>query len=269
MEGNLKTMDTQQQNLENTRIKTREVHCATCQKVLTEKYTEPERKEVTILGRERTFFDPGGVIEQVLWLGRCKECYGELSNEMEKQRKINILQREIGHIGGPKPYYEFRFEKFTPRNNSQERALKICQEFDPKKENLLLIGPTGIGKTHLACAICLKFTDYQRYRVTELLRELRYQRTAEEEDKIIRNFIGASILLIEDLGAQKETDWGTAILWEIIDRRIERNQNGLIITSNHGRGKLSQNMGDKIPSRLSSICKIVNIEGDDYRVKNP
>ena len=102
--------------------------------------------------------------------------------------------------------------------------------------------------------------------MTDLLRYLREIQTHEDEGAIFDSIVNSEILLIEDIGAHKETDWSTATLWDIIDKRIEKGINGLVVTSNFGRGTLAKQVGDRIPSRLSAMCRVINIDGDDHRL---
>jgi len=269
--------DSQQQSPESTQTEIRRVQCKICTQPFGEVWTLPVKQKFKIgnMEKEITLF-PECKERWVSDRGECQDC------ERVRKEKEAILAQEAARdairakcvelIGGEKPFKEFRFDLYRPRNESQRQALGACSHFDPENENLLLIGPTGVGKTHLACATVLHHAEqslaFWRFRITELLRTLRYERKAEEEEKFIRQLSLIPILLIEDLGAHKTTDWAGAMLWEIIDRRIENQRNGLIITSNLGRGKMSESMGDRVPSRLSGICKVITIAGDDYRL-NP
>lgn len=270
-------MGSQPLSPENTQTEIRRVQCKVCTQPFGEVWTLPVKQKFKIgnMEKEITLF-PECKERWVSDRGECQDC--ERARKGKEFEALQVAQAEalkakcIELIGGEKPFREFRFDQYRPRNESQKKALGECSHFDPHEENLLLIGPTGVGKTHLACATVLHHAErslaFWRFRITELLRNLRYERKAEEEEKYIRQLATIPILLIEDLGVQKHTDWNMAVLWEIIDRRIESGKNGLIITSNHGRGKLAESMGDKVPSRLSAICKVVTIDGDDYRL-NP
>lgn len=181
------------------------------------------------------------------------------------------LQRCIRVLGGKFVYENFTFESYKPKTKSQEEALLRCQEFSISKESLYISGPPGVGKSHLACAILRFWLDagisgIERWRITEFFRFLRIQRTPQEEKEIVDHFVNLKIFLLEDLGVQKETDWSSMMLWEIVDRRIEESKHGLIVTSNDGRGALADHMGDRIPSRLSSLCQIIKIDGADHRL---
>jgi DNA replication protein DnaC len=271
-------MDSQQQNQGSTPTEPRHVECKACGQGFTEIWTLTTYQEYELAGVKRKIsLLPECVERWVSDRGECKDCkQAREAKELIALRlaeTLSLQKKCIELIGGEKPFKEFRFDSYQPRNESQRQALGACSHFDPSSENLLIIGPTGAGKTHLACATVLNHAErslaFERHRITELLRVLRYERKAEDEEKYIRRLAELPILLIEDLGAQKTTDWAGAMLWEIIDRRLEKNQNGLIITSNLGRGKLAESMGDRVPSRLSGICKVITIDGEDFRLQKP
>lgn len=258
------------QSMENTRTKL----CADCGVSVTEKWIPPEYETLNFFGEIRNFTVDPGHWQTILINGLCPKCKKreELKNEKEKTEKAvqETIKKGIEIVGGEYAYKNYRFDSYKPKTESQKEALRICKKFDPAKDNIYLVGPTGVGKSHLACSIALasmpRLLSAQRWKVTELLRQFRVFKGATEETEGIDSLSRCPLLILEDIGAQKETDWGNSILWEIIDNRIESGANGLIVTSNVGRSMLASSMGERIPSRLSSICRIVKVDGPDHRV---
>ena len=257
-------------SMENTRTKS----CSDCGLSVTEKWINPEYETLDFMGEIRKFTIDPGHWETILINGLCPECKKreEIKNEKEKAEKAvqETIQKGIEIMGGEYAYKNYRFDSYKPKTESQKEALRICKEFDPSKDNLFLVGPTGVGKSHLACSISLesmpRLLSSQRWKITELLRQFRVSKSAVEEREEIDSLSRCPLLILEDIGAQKETDWGNSILWEILDNRIENGVNGLVITSNVGRSMLASTIGERIPSRISSICRVVKIEGPDHRV---
>jgi len=209
--------------------------------------------------------------------GKCKTCKKGEDEENEKKNKEKAIQETIQKgieiVGGEYAYRNYNFDSYKPKTKSQENALNICRSLDPQKENLILVGPAGVGKSHLACAIILssilRLLSAQRWRVTELLRHIRkFNDNAKIQDEEIKKIINSKPLLIEDIGVEKDTTWGTSILWEIIDNRIDKGINGLILTTNIGRSKMAEAMSDRIPSRITQLCKTIYVEGPDHRIEN-
>lgn len=253
---------------------TRTEVCRMCGATTTARWIEAESQDLFFLGVKKTFVVENARWESDFFDGLCKKC--KQANDLEKvkkenQRKIQeTVTKAIKIIGGEFAYRNFNFDSYQPKTDSQKEALKIAKSFDPSKDNLMLVGPTGVGKSHLAVAIAmesmLRLLSSQRWRVSELLRHLRVEKSFTDEATKIESLVMCPLLILEDFGAHKETDWGTSILWEIIDRRLELCINGLIVTTNLGRGKMSEMIGDRIPSRLSQLCRVVKIDGPDARV---
>lgn len=261
-----------QLQMANTKIET----CRICGDKTTAKWIDPQFEELNFLGVKKRFMVEMGRWESKFIGGLCADCKKseDERNEKEKiQKEIKeTIQKGIQIIGGEFAYRNFNFSSYKPKTESQKEALKIAQAFDPSNDNLMLVGPTGSGKSHLAVSIATssmpRLLSSQRWRVTELLRVLRMSKDAHEEWSRVSSLCNCPLLILEDFGAHKETDWGTSLLWEILDRRLEAGINGLIVTSNLGRTKLSEIMGDRIPSRLSQICRVVKIDGPDGRLNH-
>ena len=203
---------------------------------------------------------------------RCKKCFKEQINyekwEEEKHRREEEEKRRVSiiHLGGLRAYETYNFENFK-ENEKNKYAISLCREYDPKKDNLLLYGPAGSGKSHLAVATARQFNGIV-YKPMEISRELRAARDADKELEIINRFVRYPMLVIDDLGVEKATEFLTVLLFEIIDGRYQAMKGGLIITSNVGLDGLSARLSDdRISSRLSEMCVKVSLNGSkDYRL---
>jgi DNA replication protein DnaC len=273
------TQGSQSPAQENTRTR----FCKNCEAPVTETYQSEEKEFNKFLGRMMTVqyaqweqklspFEFCSPCEEI----RKEKAEREKKEQIEKDRTERIKTRCIEMLGGIKPYEEYTFEKFLATENMQ--AFNAARSFDPKTQNLFLYGECGTGKTHLACAIARNFFEkycltpgfVRYYKTVNLLRYMRYKRDAEEEEKILKEFSCADVFVLDDLGAQKETDFGTSLILEILDRRIERRQNGLIVTSNFGRTDLAAILKDRVTSRISALCGsdgVIKMTGTDHRSK--
>jgi len=131
---------------------------------------------------------------------------------------------------------------------------------------LALIGTPGTGKTHLALALGWEWLERGKtvlyYHVTGLLNALRdgYRRSGETDYSHIIAFAqNCSLLILDDLGAEKETEWATEQLDYIIDYRYEHRK-PLIVTSNLALDKLPPRVSD----RLREGC-IIHLRGESFR----
>jgi DNA replication protein DnaC len=156
-------------------------------------------------------------------------------------------------------------------------------------DSCLLIGPVGCGKTHLVwCKIkelCKKFTITNSYDrcwtsgegFTEknllftttpvLLSEIKacFDNPNKSGQDIIKAHCTCDYLILDDLGAEKITDYTREVLYQIIDYRYS-NCKPLIITSNLDLNKIAECFDDRIASRISATCKIITLEKTDYRM---
>ena len=132
---------------------------------------------------------------------------------------------------------------------------------------LTLLGTVGTGKTHLALAIgwewlCLGKTVLYHH-VADFLNALRsgYGKKSGEEDysQTISFAKNCSLLILDDMGTERETEWATEQLDLIVDYRYERHK-ALLITSNMALTQLSPRIADRLREGT-----IVQLKGESYR----
>ena len=169
-------------------------------------------------------------------------------------------------------------------NSHKGKAYEIVKEYAEgfgreTTSGLMLYGKAGSGKTHLAVAITRHIIEQKQIqvrfaRVVDLLAEIRKtfneneQYRTENESDLISRYTSAPLLVIDDLGAEKTTDWVRQILYQIIDERwIE--QKPIIVTSNLNLEELEARFEERIASRVAGMCRLVESRDYDYRVKKP
>ena len=134
---------------------------------------------------------------------------------------------------------------------------------------LTLLGQPGLGKTHLGCAIALEWLERGKtvlyYQVEGLLDALRDgYRLWEKGDhdgyhRLLSFTHNCSLLILDDLGAQKETEWAAAKLDQIIDDRYI-NKKPLIVTSNLAMDRLPDRIADRFREGV-----VIHLKGTSYR----
>ncbi|MFJ4682008.1 ATP-binding protein [Streptomyces sp. NPDC088789] len=153
----------------------------------------------------------------------------------------------------------------TTRTQSAHRILPTVGHH----RSLLLLGPTGVGKTHQAygalrhlapTGIRLAWTATSSANLYAALRP----RAGVDSEAEFRRYAHAPLLLIDDLGAAKSSEWTEEINFRLINHRYE-NQLPTILTSNVTPKELSERVGDRVASRLIEMCDRVVIQGDDRR----
>lgn len=204
--------------------------------------------------------------------------------EKDRYRKLVDNQEEsMKSFNVPKKYLESSFETFT----GNEKLVKDCLDY--KSGGLVLYGNTGCGKTHLAISIMKnvhksdlieiinKTWDLNYYYepkrqifkpVPDLLMEIRgsfKDNSDESEEKIIEKYSNVPLLVLDDLGSEKTSDFSITTLYIIIDRR-DRELMSTIITTNLNPKEIEEKLGARIASRLSGM-KNIKINMPDYRKK--
>jgi DNA replication protein DnaC len=198
--------------------------------------------------------------------------------------KENIYSIRMIRADIPRRYSNCTLDNYdVMENKSFAAALKASRDFVkryPKvKKGILFMGPSGVGKTHLAVAMiksliqdkgidCL-FMDFQ-----ELLRNLQksYQPDSElSELKVFEPVLNTELLLLDDLGSKAATEWMRDTLAYIVNYRYN-NQKISLFTTNFldediARTDyiLSDRIGIRIRSRLYEMCERIYLDGDDFR----
>lgn len=180
----------------------------------------------------------------------------------EAQAKAAKVKAEMERLGGIRAYEDFTAEKYTNKT-----LLAALGGFP--KENYYLWGKAGSGKTHAAVAILRGVSNARVVRMGQISREIRSCDDPEAEESIINKY--ATIpLLLDDLGSEKATEFLQNVLFEIMDRRWQSKQGGLIITANMNIDKLGAIIGDRTASRIAGLVGANNtleLSSADYRLK--
>lgn len=161
------------------------------------------------------------------------------------------------------------FDTFEPLKGKTP-ALNICRAWTMDREGsgLLLYGPAGSGKTHLACAIVNK--AIRQWGVfAKLLSAVRIPKDDTDAVNQLSDPDEVPLLVLDDLGAEKGTERALECLYSIIDGRSWRRAH-LIVTTNFKPADLAslwgRGYGERLASRLTQSCgEVIPVGGDDMR----
>lgn len=200
--------------------------------------------------------------------GLCPTCDNK---KFEDEKRKRILEEKMKAVfGSIKAMNHYTFEQFKITDGN-EQAYNKLHDFNAKVDNVYIYGECGLGKTHLAYATAKSYALNGRDVVVttplKVVDGFRTKSETEKEDKF-DEYVEAEVLLIDDLGVSKYTDYALEILCEIMNRRTLQMRNGLIVTSNLSLDQVAKkNHDDRLTSRIAGLCSVIHLEGDDYRLK--
>lgn len=198
--------------------------------------------------------------------------YRLLADEVERRDSKQLAQRvRRANFEHAKTIddFEFHFNPSVPK--AKVLDLATCA-FVERHENVLIVGPTGVGKSHIAQALghraCLVGHQVLYVSAHELLTQLRAARGDGSYDKKLLRFTTPDVLVIDDLGLRPLSQDEPVDLYEIVRRRYERGST--IITSNRALEEWHPLFGNPLLAsaamdRLLHHAHVLVIEGDSYR----
>ena len=148
-------------------------------------------------------------------------------------------------------------------------------DFLEKKENVVLVGPAGVGKSHIAQALayaaCQREIKTRWIVAAELVNILRATQADHSTEKVLKHFTGYKLLVIDELGFLPLDKEGGDLFFQLISRRYE--QGSIVLTTNRPFKQWGQIFNDNtvasaILDRLVHHCQLARIGGTSYRLRN-
>ena len=219
----------------------------------------------------------------------CPLCYGSGMEVVAGKgarpcacRKQNLHSKLLIKTQIPKRYTDCHFHSYKILNPSQERAFRyasrLAMEYPAVERGLLFMGTVGVGKTHLAVSILKGLTERGFsclfYEFGALLKEIQssYNPVSQiSELKVLAPVFDSDILVLDEIGASKPTDWVRDTMAHIINTRYN-DKKLTIFTTNYLDERrterdetLEDRIGVRLRSRLFEMCKTVAMNGEDFR----
>ena len=174
--------------------------------------------------------------------------------------------------------FELKYYKPGEERDNIEFILKQCRGYAENfgrdtSENLLFIGTTGLGKTHLSTSIaknvidkgfdvvydtaCNIFDDFEREK---------FGRKNDTDESACERYFECDLLIIDDLGTELSTQFTVSTLYNLINRRIN-SEKPMIINTNLGQKELYGRYAERITSRMFGEFSVMLLRGSDIRAQ--
>ena len=198
-----------------------------------------------------------------------------LDDELERRnQKRLVLKLALSGCDSNKTLAHFDFSAAPGINRTLIQDLASCV-FVQRHENLLMCGPTGVGKSHLANAIAIEALKRDLRVISKpthrLLNDLQAARASGAHARLMTRLLRCDLLVLDDFGLQALSPQAVQDLYEIITERYERGS--LIITSNRAFEEWAEVFNNDLLAsaaldRLTHHTHTLTIRGDSFRQRN-
>ena len=198
-----------------------------------------------------------------------------LIDQEKKSKEASSLERRMRMAGFPvkKGFDEFDF-KFQPSIDRSVISDLVSLRFIHSAENVVFLGPPGVGKSHLATALGIEavkagLTVYFT-RADTLIEKLKKASREDLLDGKLKTLAKYKLLIIDEMGYLPFDNEDAYCFFQLVSRRYEKNS--IILTSNKSYGEWGEIFSDHVIAaavldRILHHCTTINIKGESYRLK--
>lgn len=197
-----------------------------------------------------------------------------LQVEMSARRERYLRTRtRLAHLPNRRTLEDFDFA-FQPSIDERQIRELATLAFVSEASNVLLLGPPGVGKTHLATGLGLRAIEQGNgvyfVRAHNLLEDLSRAQMEHRLERRLRVYLAPKVLVIDEFGVWPCDRIAATALFTLVSARYERGS--IILTSNKGFAEWGEVLGDSVVAtaildRLLHHSHVVNIRGESYRLR--